>query len=709
MSSQTVTENPISDITIQHDLSLEIAGSPPSDVFEPSSPQNNVDNQNYIPLPSPDNVVAPPSIPQVISNTDLIAAFSLRHQLSDVGVSDLISMLHLMGVDDVPRNASFLSLDSSSKTFHFCRCNFFKETSFQCQSCQQKSENFYHIPNFEANCMRIVSRNFYSGASLDVTIYTDGISTFKTSKYSIWPVYMVFNNMPMDQRFNLSNVLICGIWYGKSKPDMQILLKLFLHPRLEKFNDIFTINSFTFRLSIKFIVADKPARAMLLNFQSSNAKYFCPCCTCISTNETISGKRHIFFRLSQVESLEARTKEWFSACAYSAESTGIPEYGIKGPCFLQNIRDFEVIDSNIFDYMHSVCLGIFKSLINLLFFDHNSRHFLRTKISSFDRISKQIKFPFSIVKCPPIISNHNLWQAKDYRNFFLFSFPILTWEYQERFVECIMLLRAGLLLILQYPSEQDCLNSKALFTRFLNEFKDIFGEHRLTPNFHDLHHLPQMALRYGSLIEYTGFNFEHINGRLARLCHGNKRFDMQISRKLDSIVDISDYLDEPFSPRRSFLNGLFAKKQWKITHRINDQIGAVGKLNKIGNISEFSGSLLDSGSAIYFEASRALLCQRKISTKAYSSNKVFSGSSYVKRDHSDFIEIQSIIIEKSPVSSRCLLLVKKSNIIETGCHLFSINGDSISAVVDAESLMTIYNPAIIFNSIIVPVIKLECF
>ena len=272
-----------------------------------------------------------------------------------------------------------------------------------------------------------------------------------------------------------------------------------------------------------------------------------------------------------------------------------------------------------------------------------------------------------------------------------------------------MLLRAGLLLILQYPSEQDCLNSKALFTRFLNEFKDIFGEHRLTPNFHDLHHLPQMALRYGSLIEYTGFNFEHINGRLARLCHGNKRFDMQISRKLDSIVDISDYLDEPFSPRRSFLNGLFAKKQWKITHRINDQIGAVGKLNKIGNISEFSGSLLDSGSAIYFEASRALLCQRKISTKAYSSNKVFSGSSYVKRDHSDFIEIQSIIIEKSPVSSRCLLLVKKSNIIETGCHLFSINGDSISAVVDAESLMTIYNPAIIFNSIIVPVIKLECF
>lgn len=60
---------------------------------------------------------------------------------------------------------------------------------------------------------------------LALGISTDGVALFKSSKSTLWPVYLVIQNLPPQVRFKGENIILCGIWQGSSKPDMNVLLK----------------------------------------------------------------------------------------------------------------------------------------------------------------------------------------------------------------------------------------------------------------------------------------------------------------------------------------------------------------------------------------------------------------------------------------------------------------------------------------------------
>ena len=38
--------------------------------------------------------------------------------------------------------------------------------------------------------------------------YTDGVPVFKFSKWAFWPVYLIINELPYDQRFRKENVIL---------------------------------------------------------------------------------------------------------------------------------------------------------------------------------------------------------------------------------------------------------------------------------------------------------------------------------------------------------------------------------------------------------------------------------------------------------------------------------------------------------------------
>ena len=63
------------------------------------------------------------------------------------------------------------------------------------------------------------------------------------------------------------------------------------------------------------------------------------------------------------------------------------------------------------------------------------------------------------------------------------------------------------------------------FKKFIYRYALLFKEHNLSPNFHDLSHISFNVLKSGPIFNYSAFNFEHLNGRLARLCKGTKRLD----------------------------------------------------------------------------------------------------------------------------------------------------------------------------------------
>lgn len=58
------------------------------------------------------------------------------------------------------------------------------------------------------------------------TINTDGAPVFKSSKFSINPIYIMLNELPVQSRF--TNTIVTCIWFGYSKPEMSILLEIFV-------------------------------------------------------------------------------------------------------------------------------------------------------------------------------------------------------------------------------------------------------------------------------------------------------------------------------------------------------------------------------------------------------------------------------------------------------------------------------------------------
>ena len=663
----------------------------------------NINNDNFLDLDP--NVNLPISEPQ---NIDLIIAYIVRHKLTDKASNDLLKLLTILEVKEIPNNIQKLYNVGRSHSFFFCDCQvIYKSSSFQCESCQSISKNFFYTSDFIYECKRILPQFFKSGSLIDVTLHTDGINPFSKSKYSIWPVYLIFNDIPINQRFKLKNILICGVWYGKMKPPMQVLFDIIFTPYLDSINSSFKIDEFIFSLSIKFIIADKPARSSILNMQSSNAEYFCPVCLAKSQTIVINSKRHVFVPIVEPDKINFRTHAGFVACAYSSEQTKLPEYGIKGSSFIQNFANTNIISCNIFDYMHSICLGVIKSLIHHIFFTKPSAYSSLPKIKLFDKVLKQIHIPSKLNKSFALLADFGIWKAKDFRNFFLFAFPFLFLEENVAFKYFIHDLRKGLILLLNNVSDEDQHESEICFRRFLVGFSEYFGFQYLTPNFHDLFHLPKMAKSCGSLVDYSGFNFEHVNGALARLCKGNKRFDIQIIKRINILSTIETKINRNNSHEKSnFLKYLLDKIHWKGKLIIKDDITACGKIESVIDLSWPSNYNFFINGYEYMRCSRLILKNNKLSTSKYSKGKVFKDSFLVSSDHKTLIEITDIIIRCQSDSKECFILFDEFKITKKEFYLYQKQSFLRKNSIEADNILENYTFAVVGLDHIIPVPRL---
>lgn len=57
---------------------------------------------------------------------------------------------------------------------------------------------------------------------------SDGVPVFKSTKFGIWPVYQVVNELPPHLRFLQENILLWGVWFGPEKPKMNTFLSPFV-------------------------------------------------------------------------------------------------------------------------------------------------------------------------------------------------------------------------------------------------------------------------------------------------------------------------------------------------------------------------------------------------------------------------------------------------------------------------------------------------
>ncbi|VDI09445.1 Hypothetical predicted protein [Mytilus galloprovincialis] len=268
--------------------------------------------------------------------------------------------------------------------------------------------------------------------NITFSLFTDGIPLFQSSKVSLWPVYMILNELPPKQRFTRKNMVLWGIWQGCGKPQMN----MFLRPLVEDLSQLFqrgivvNIQQTEIRTRAMMIVAtmDLQARAYVLQMTQHNGKH--GCLYCLEPGKVVkSGKANCRSYPYRDVDPEPRTKENIKSDAQEAIASGKRVHGINSESVLSCLPYFDVTTNVVIDYMHGILLGILKKLMSLWFDSKNSKEpfYIGKRVDEVDSIIKTIQPPYFLRRLSRKINgNYNHWKASEFRSWLLyFSLPAL--------------------------------------------------------------------------------------------------------------------------------------------------------------------------------------------------------------------------------------------------------------------------------------------
>ena len=363
----------------------------------------------------------------------------------------------------------------------------------------------------------------FNSPEINISINIDGIPIYKSTKESCWQILVSCNIEPQT-------VFPIAITYGKNastKPsnddflrDMVDELKVLMRDGIFIFDKCRKLNIYSF-------TCDSPARSMIKNVKGHAGFYSCD--RCEIKGERINN-RMVFL---DEDDIQMRTDHSFR-CQRN-------ENHHKGDTILLELKIDMVLDFPI-DYMHNLCLGIMKRLLNIwLGKDHlfKSKLYRITSISEMNNILEflsNIIPPLLFSRRPRSVKHVGFWKATEYRLFLLYigHFVLKDILHERVFKNFLLLNHACLILINYKSSHDDILYAKKLLEYFIFEASQIYGQSLLVYNFHMLTHIADDCLRYNCLDKCSSFKFENYLGKLKKLVRtGNLPIKQMIARILE--------------------------------------------------------------------------------------------------------------------------------------------------------------------------------
>ncbi|CAH0560560.1 unnamed protein product [Brassicogethes aeneus] len=246
----------------------------------------------------------------------------------------------------------------------------------------------------------LINNPTFSSNILEICFNIDGLPLFKSCNGQIWPILGQVKNCP-------THPFPIGIFYGNSKPKP---LELFLNDFvLEVQNAIlegFNYNKKQYFVKIFGFVCDAPARAFLKRVKNHGGYAACEKCTVYGD---FNNGRVIYDSTSAPK----RTDETFAKQVDEDHHLGISP--------LVHLP-FGMVSQFPLDYMHNVCLGVVKKLLN---------HWIAGPLNV--RLSKELP----------------RWKATELRTFLLYVGPIILKKYIDLAIyEHFMLLHCAINILI---------------------------------------------------------------------------------------------------------------------------------------------------------------------------------------------------------------------------------------------------------------------
>lgn len=354
---------------------------------------------------------------------------------------------------------------------------------------------------------------------INLIVSTDGTPIGISSGKVMWPILCSDELLP--------KVRVIGIYYGQNKPtDSNKFLETFVNELIPMINVGYVYNGICYKIRLHALVCDAPAKAYILKVKNHTG--YDSCTKCLIHGDRIEDTN--CFPIEENQSL-LRDNEVFRNFGYSEN------YQI-GETILRNIPYFGAVSNVTLDYMHLVCLGVMRKL---LFLWIKGPLHIRLSSLTVQQISEKLltlkKYtPSDFPRKARSLKFIKLWKATEFRQFLLYSGPIilknvLNKNVYEHFLALHIAIR--ILASTEHSKNPQLLDyAEKLLTIFVQSFTTIYGLKYVSHNVHNLLHLTSDVKRFGALDVFSAFQFESYIFHLKKLIRKGDKPLQQIARRL---------------------------------------------------------------------------------------------------------------------------------------------------------------------------------
>lgn len=673
----------------------------------------------------------------------ILFRYCLLHSLSSQGFLNLAKLINVLYAQEIiPANLYFLNkiFDSPVKVRLYAVCPQCKnyiggidktKQKIVCRTCSQsvdltssKSNDFFVIIDPSNGIAKLINENhsYYDWvvkkrqhAGLIEDIYdgkryrnfvtnslhnkkncyatlimnTDGAEVFRRSQKSLWPTYLMLNELPASVR--IKNMLTCGLCFGQKEINMSAYLGAFV----DFFNDKLTKSGISCQINGEarqifpcclMCCVDTPARAKCQFLTNFNGSYGCTWCTHsgIVVNKTSyypTLKRKFPPARNSADTLSAINKAVHLLKKRKKLSKHQKKMlkGITNKSPLCNLQGFDIIFGFRPDYIHNCLLGVGKRITERIL-----EKLTPIEIAVLSDRMNDFRVPYQLAQTPRPLTKRHLWKAKEWEAWVLhYSLPILSSsdKIKQKYVDYWALFSTSLHTLLSNKiTFQDVENVHKKLVTFATLTEVYFQTTEMTSNIHQLLHLANSVYDWGPLWAHSCFPFENANHLLVKSVNSANGVNTQIIRFL-GMSACSEILEENLYPGldenlRNYYEG-FSKYK---TDAYRGENAILYNMRDIVDNAELE-FLENMGWKEYdvISFTKALKNGILFSTKNAITKK--TDNSVGKMSDDSYIQINNFIVNKA--TNHVFILYKK--IVTTANSVLSKNNEFLERITEVEN------------------------
>lgn len=394
----------------------------------------------------------------------------------------------------------------------------FLQTPMAIKTKKLDNGEYAHI-GFSDALQHFLSITSLSENTIFLSFNIDGIPLFKSTQTSLWPILATITNVN-------SSPFVIGIFCGGSKPSpLSLYLEDFLNEISILMENGFLFNHTMYKIKIHSFICDAPARAYLKCTKGHNG-YSC-CDKCEIRGKHFPGRMVLSNTTAPVRTdssflLQTDKEHHLAISPLTKLSVGL-------------VTCFPI------DYMHCVCLGVMRKLLNT--WTEGPRSLTKLSNNSIRNISDHLLslrkyIPIEFNRKPRNLSELPRWKATEFRLFLLYLGPLVLKNAMNKTMFKNFLLFHCAISVLISAKHLKNLGSEIaeeLLTAFVQHCKNLYGEEFVIYNVHILIHLKHDVEHYGPLDNFSAFPYENFLNRLKKLVRSPTQPLQQICKRLKEI------------------------------------------------------------------------------------------------------------------------------------------------------------------------------